>query len=407
MNTMLKRRTVWIVLLVVLLGAGFGITAMKKRQTPAPGTAAHAAQSTPAKAPPSLEFLPSDVTRVQAGELRQILQLSGALRAVNQAQVKAKVAGEVREVMVREGETVKAGQILVKMDASEYQARLEQARGSLAAARGQLAIATKARDNNRVLVAKGFISQNAFDNAASQYDIARANVESAQGALDVAQKALNDTVIRAPIDGLVASRSVQPGEKVSTDNRLLDLVDLRQMELEAAVPTADILQLRPGQPAQVTIEGLPAPLTGKIARINPATQSGSRSVLTYIQVENPEGFLKVGMFGQAQVTLASKSDVLSVPGTAIQDQGGSPIVYAIDNGTLKQQAVKLGMRGHDGKGEAVEIIDGLASGTVIVKSNLGKLPAGTRVRMIQADASAASSPASSTAAAENAAQAAR
>ncbi|WP_243656708.1 efflux RND transporter periplasmic adaptor subunit [Paucimonas lemoignei] len=404
---MLKRRTVWIVLLVVLLGAGFGITAMKKRQTPAPGTAAHAAQSTPAKAPPSLEFLPSDVTRVQAGELRQILQLSGALRAVNQAQVKAKVAGEVREVMVREGETVKAGQILVKMDASEYQARLEQARGSLAAARGQLAIATKARDNNRVLVAKGFISQNAFDNAASQYDIARANVESAQGALDVAQKALNDTVIRAPIDGLVASRSVQPGEKVSTDNRLLDLVDLRQMELEAAVPTADILQLRPGQPAQVTIEGLPAPLTGKIARINPATQSGSRSVLTYIQVENPEGFLKVGMFGQAQVTLASKSDVLSVPGTAIQDQGGSPIVYAIDNGTLKQQAVKLGMRGHDGKGEAVEIIDGLASGTVIVKSNLGKLPAGTRVRMIQADASAASSPASSTAAAENAAQAAR
>lgn len=389
MKTMLKRRTVWVVLLVGLLAIGVGIVSLKKRQMAAPGPAAHAAQSVPAKAPPSLEFLPSDVARVQPGDLRQVLPLSGALRAVNQAQVKAKVAGEVREVLVREGETVKAGQVVVKMDASEYQARLEQARGSLQAARGQLAIATKARDNNRALVAKGFISQNAFDNAASQYDIARANVETAQGALDVAQKALNDTVIRAPIDGLVASRTVQPGEKVSADNRLLDLVDLRQMELEAAVPTADILQLHPGQQALVTIEGLPAPLTGKIARINPGTQTGSRSVLTYIQVENPQGLLRVGMFGQAQVTLASKTDVLSVPRAAIQDQAGTPTVYAIDNGTLKQQAVKLGMQGHDGKDEAVEILDGLASGTLIVRSNLGKLPTGTRVRLIQTNAPAA------------------
>lgn len=389
MKTMLKRRTVWVVLLVGLLAIGVGIVSLKKRQMAAPGPAAHAAQSVPAKAPPSLEFLPSDVARVQPGDLRQVLPLSGALRAVNQAQVKAKVAGEVREVLVREGETVKAGQVVVKMDASEYQARLEQARGSLQAARGQLAIATKARDNNRALVAKGFISQNAFDNAASQYDIARANVETAQGALDVAQKALNDTVIRAPIDGLVASRTVQPGEKVSADNRLLDLVDLRQMELEAAVPTADILQLHPGQQALVTIEGLPAPLTGKIARINPGTQTGSRSVLTYIQVENPQGLLRVGMFGQAQVTLASKTAVLSVPRAAIQDQAGTPTVYAIDNGTLKQQAVKLGMQGHDGKDEAVEILDGLASGTLIVRSNLGKLPTGTRVRLIQTNAPAA------------------
>jgi RND family efflux transporter MFP subunit len=396
---MLKRRTFWILLLAGLLAVGAGATVMKKRQAAAAGQSAPAAQggqAVPAKAPPSLEFLPGDVTQVQPRELRQVLQLSGALRAVNQAQVKAKVAGEVREVLVREGETVKAGQVLVKMDASEYQARLDQARGSLQAARGQLAIAAKARDNNQVLVAKGFISQNAFDNAASQYDIARANVESAQGALDVAQKALNDTVIRAPIAGLVASRTVQPGEKVSVDFRLLDLVDLRQMELEAAVPTTDILQLAPGQEAQVRFEGLSAPLAGRIARINPTTQAGSRSVLTYIQIDNPQGLLKVGMFGQAQVTLASKAGVLSVPQAAIQDQAGTPTVYAIDNGTLRQQAVRTGMRGDDGSGEAVEILDGLAPGTLIVKNNLGKLPAGTKALLIQAAPMQAVPPAPST-----------
>lgn len=406
---MLKRRTFWILLLTGLLVVGAGATVMKKRQAAASAQAAQAIQATPAKAPSSLEFLPGDVTRVQAGELRQVLQLSGAIRAVNQAQVKAKVAGEVREVLVREGETVKAGQVVAKIDASEYQARLDQARGSLQAARAQLAIAAKSRDNNQALVAKGFISQNAFDNASSQYDIARGNVESAQGALDVAQKALNDTVIRAPIAGLVASRTVQPGEKVSVDFRLLDLVDLRQMELEAAVPTTDILQLAPGQEAAVRLEGLATPLAGRIVRINPATQAGSRSVLTYIQIDNPQGLLKVGMFGQAQVTLASKTGVLAVPQAAIQDQAGTPIVYAIDNGTLRQQAVRLGMRGHDGSGsgEAVEILDGLAPGALIVRNNLGKLPAGAKVRLAQAAPAAFPAPHAVTTAASVAPAAAR
>ncbi|QAU33567.1 efflux RND transporter periplasmic adaptor subunit [Janthinobacterium sp. 17J80-10] len=387
---MLKRRTIWILALAGLLALGAGAVAMKKRQAAAP------VQPPLTKAPPALEFLPGDITQVQPHELRQVLQLSGALRAVNQAQVKAKVAGEVREVLVREGEAVKAGQVLVKIDASEYQARLEQARGSLHAARAQLAIATKARENNRALVAKGFISQNAFDNAASQYDIAHANVESAQGALDVAQKALTDSVVRAPIAGVVASRSVQPGEKVSVDGRLLDLVDLRQLELEAAVPTTDILQIAPGQQAEVRLEGLPAALTGRIVRINPLTQAGSRSVMTFIQVDNPQGMLKAGMFGQALITLTSKPGVLSVPPGAIQDQAGSTVVYAIADGELRQQRVKVGMRGNDGKGEAVEILEGLAAGSLIVNSNLGKLPEGVKVRLAQGGQIAPSPPRAAT-----------
>src|SRR4051794_5992695 len=112
---MLKRRIFWTALIVLLLAAGVGAAALKKNNQPA-------ATASIATAPATLEFLPSDITIVKSRDLRQTLGISGSLRAVNQAAVKAKVPGEVREVLVREGEAVTAGQVLVKMDTSEYQA---------------------------------------------------------------------------------------------------------------------------------------------------------------------------------------------------------------------------------------------------------------------------------------------
>ncbi len=388
---MLKRRSFWIVLAIGLLVAGIASGVLKK-QKPA------AAAPTIAQAPAVMEFLSSDVTQVQVRDLRRLLPLTGSLRAFHQASVKAKVAGEVREVLVREGEAVKAGQILIRMDASDYQARLAQAQGSLAAARGQLDIATKARDNNKALLDKGFISKNAFDNADSQFAIARANVDSARGALEVAQKALADTVIRAPISGLVSSRSVQPGEKVSADNRLLDVVDLAQMELEAAVPAADIMHVALGQEVQVKVEGMPQPFTGKVVRINPATQAGSRSIMTYIQIDNPQGALRVGMFAEAQLTTEKKASVLTVPQSAIRSDAGHAFVYAIEDSKLVQKPVTLGASGNDGDGNAVEIVQGLDGGAQIVRTNLGNLRAGTTVKFAQAGNSITSAATASAAA---------
>ncbi|HEY0843929.1 MAG TPA: efflux RND transporter periplasmic adaptor subunit [Noviherbaspirillum sp.] len=384
---MLKRRSFWIILVVSLLVAGVAGAMLKKR-----GQQQANAIPTVAQAPAVLEFLPTDVMQLKAGELRRLMPLSGSLRAVNQASVKAKVGGEVREVLVREGEAVKAGQVVIKMDTSDYQARVDQAAGALQAARGQLEIATKTRDNNKALLEKGFISKTAFDNAESQYSIARANVESARGALDVAQKALADTAIRAPISGLVSARTIQPGEKVSPDNRLLDVVDLSQMEMEAAVPAADIMHVALGQEVQVKVEGMPSRLAGKVVRINPATQAGSRSIMVYVKVDNSQGLLRVGMFGEAQLTVSKKTDILSVPHSALQTNG-STFVYAIEDGKLIQKPVTLGMSGDDGEGGAVEITGGLDAGAQIVKANLGKLRPGSAVKILQVTVPSASSPA--------------
>jgi membrane fusion protein (multidrug efflux system) len=384
---MLKRRSFWIIAVLLLVLAAVGArTVVKSRQ------AARAAQAAPVKADaaaPVLEFLPSDLLTITPRDLRQTLAASGSLRAYNQASVKARVAGEVREVLVREGETVTAGQVLVRMDEADYRARVAQAEGALLAARGQLDIAAKARENNRALLDRGFISKNAYDTASSQYDIAQANLNAAQGGLDVSRKALGDTVIRAPIAGVVASRSVQPGEKVSADNKLLDVVDLARMEMEVAVPTSDIIGIAPGQEVTVKFDGLPQPLPATVVRINPATQAGSRSIIAYLQLDNPQNRLRAGMFGEARLTLAKKTGVLAAPASALQGNRDSAYVYAVEQDKLVRRQVQTGMTGSDGEATLVEITGGLESGARIVRSNLGNLPAGATVKVLQASVAGA------------------
>ena len=379
---MLKRRGVWIIVAIAVVIA---LVLMKKKTTDLSASAKGLAVTAPLQV---LEFLPGDLAAVTSGEVQKTLSLSGALRAVNQATVKAKLAGDVREVLVREGEAVQLGQVLVKMDTADYEARLTQARGSLVAAQAQLDIAKQARDNNKTLLDKTFISKNAYDNSSNQFAIAAANVDSAKGALEVTQKALADTVIRAPIAGLISSRTVQPGEKVSADNRLLDVVDLRVLEMEAPVPTQDIAKIKLGQSVQLKIEGVTGLVVGKVSRINPATTTGSRSIMAYIQVSNTDGAkgngqLRAGMFGEVQLVIEKKSDVLSIPQSAVRYDAGLSIVYVIEANVLQQKPVTLGMHGESDGVAVVEVLSGVAKDSKVVKTNLGNLRSGMQVKIVQ------------------------
>lgn len=387
MQNRLPRLLLIIIAIVVVIGI-----AMSFSRSPAPSSNPSAAKNAAPATTTSriknttLEFLPQEIFKVTPIELKQTMALSGALRAVDQASVKARVAAEVREVLVREGESVTAGQILVRMDTSEFQARVDQAKGNLHAMRAQLDIATKNRDNNRALLDKGFISRAAFDNTASQFAAAQANVESAQGALDIVQKLLNDSVVRAPISGLIAVRNVQPGEKVSTDYKLLDIVNLKKMECEALVPTSDIPKIKIGQSVLLHIEGLTEEFIGNVTRINPATQAGSRSIAIYIQVANPQDMLKVGMFVDAQLVLRTKAHVIAIPQTAVHKESSGAYVYALENNLIVKKNIALGQEGHSGEVALIEITSGLNAEDQIVKTDMGNLRPGTAVRMTQVSA---------------------
>lgn len=363
--------------IVVLAVVAAGARAMFKPKAPVQPTAVVAAS------PAALEFLSTEVVTAEPVELRQTLQLSGSLRAVDLATVKAKVAGDVRDVLVREGEPVKAGQIVAKMDATEYEARVAQARGNLNSAKAQLEIASKTRDNNLALVEKGFISKNAFDNSASQYAGAKASVDAAQGALDIVLKSLNDTIVRAPISGLVSARNVQPGEKVAIDGKLLEIVNLQKLELEAAVPASEIAKVAIGQSVELRVEGLPQRFVGKVARINPSTQTGSRSVPVYIQIANPQNQLRVGMFAEGLLVLASKSGVLALPQSAVRKDGSGTFVFTIANGKIERRPVTVGASGLAGDEYRAEITSGLDFGTQVIRADMGNLSPGTPVHIAQ------------------------
>ena len=377
MQNRFLRRLVWLAVIVVIIAIIIAISSslLKPKKPVAPVNAPLASAA--------LEFTQEEIISVSAGKLEQTLALSGSLRAVEQASVKARIAGDVREVMAREGEAVKAGQMLVRMDTTEYQAKVDQAKGNLNAARAQMDIAIKNRDNNRALLDKGFISRAAFDNTASQLAVTQANVDAARAALEVIQKLLSDTVIRAPISGLIASRNVQPGEKVSVDYRLFDLVNLKKMEMEAAVPAHEIGHIKLGQQVSLLIEGMPETFKGQVTRINPSTQSGSRSILVYIQISNPQDLLRAGMFAQAQLTLQTKSDVYTLPVSAVRKDSSGAYVYAITAGKLIKKAVVLGMEGRSSDEPRLEITTGLSSGDQVLKNDMGNLRPGTTVHIAQ------------------------
>ena len=211
--------------------------------------------------------------------------MSGALQPVRQATVKAKVSGDVKQITVREGETVQAGQVLARIDTADLEAKLIERVGALESAKAQLAMAEKTRTSNQMLLKQNFISQNAFDNSESSYNVAQGSAKSAEAQVQIAKNALRDAVAVSPLTGLVGKRHVQPGEKVAFDSPLVTIVDLKDMELQAAVPAVDVPELSLGKPVELVIDGFgERRFKGRVERINPATEPGTRSILVYVGI---------------------------------------------------------------------------------------------------------------------------
>ena len=193
---------------------------------------------------------------VEAQPLSRWLPVSGAVQPVRQATVKAKVSGDVRQITVREGETVQAGQVLARIDTADLEAKLIERIGALESAKAQLALAEKTRATNQALLKQNFISQNAFDNSESSYNVVAGHRQVGRGAGAArAERAARRGRHRRRSTGIVAKRHVQPGEKVAFDSPLVTVVDLTDMELQAAVPAVDVPELAIGKTVELTIDG--------------------------------------------------------------------------------------------------------------------------------------------------------
>jgi len=295
--------------------------------------------------PVTLEFTSADIARIEPRQLARWLPVSGTLQPVNQTTVKAKVSGEVLQVQVREGESVRAGQVLARLDTADLEAKLNDRSGALESSRAQLALAEKTRTQNQALLKQGFISQNAYDSAESNLSVTQGSLKSYEAQVQLARNALRDAVVIAPLTGTLAKRHVQPGEKVNFDSPLFTIVDLGRMELQAMVPANDIPEIRIAMPVELSIDGFGArTFAGSVERINPTTESGTRAILVFVQIPNPDAALRGGMFATGRIRLAEGAAVPTLPLAAIRTEAGQTYVWSVEAGRLARRSVTLGRR---------------------------------------------------------------
>jgi RND family efflux transporter MFP subunit len=371
---MTRRRYIWIGVAVLVLAVALGVVRSLSAKRAQQQTMNQAAA---AKVQSIVELAATDVVKAADRQLAQGLPISGSLRAVNSAFVKARVAGELQGLTVREGDVVKAGEVIAKVDPTEYVARVNQAQQQADAAKAQIEIAQRQWDNNKKLVDQGFISRTALDTSWNNYTAAESTYKAAVAAVDVSKKALDDTVLRAPISGLVSQRLSQPGERVAIDAKVIEVVDLSRLELEATLTAADSVSVRIGQKALLQIEGRAQPVPAKVVRINPTAQAGSRSVLAYLRIEDVSG-LRQGLFAQGTLGTGQVT-VLAVPLLAIRTDKPSPYLQVVENGQVVHKQVEVGARG-DTEGEPMAAVKGIAPGAIVIKGALGPLRAGTQVK---------------------------
>ena len=368
MNKTLSR-----ILVLLVVASGLGAAWYVKSRNAAPPPA-------PVVVEMVYELAPGDVMTLSNRPLTVGVPFTGSIKAVNSAVIKARVAGELMDLSVREGDSVRTGQVLARIEPTEYLRRLQQFKDQADAAKAQIDIAQRQFDNNKALVDQGFISKTALDTSLATLQGAQATHKAALSAAEVASKSLEDAVLRSPINAQVSARLAQPGERLAIDARVLELVDLSRVEIEVPMSAADVLGLRTGQTARVRVEGQEVPVPAKVARINPSTQSGSRSVMVYLSFTTLPG-LRHGQFVQGVID-TDQAQVLAVPLSAVRTERTQAYVQTLVNGKVVYRNVTLGPRGQsEGSNDTWVGISGADADSTIISGAVGSLREGLSVKV--------------------------
>lgn len=325
-------------------------------------------------APLSIEMAEADIAIAQKMTMTQGLPVSGTLKAVRTAMVKARVAGELVMLDVREGDPVKMGQIVARVDSTEFLARQRQAQQQAEAARAQVEVAQRQFDNNNALVNQGFISKTALETSIANLNGAKATYQAALAALDVSTKALDDSVLKAPLNGFVSQRFAQPGERVAPEARIIEIVDLAQFELEATITSAEAMNVKLGQIAKLIVEGTSQEISASVLRINPSTQTGSRSVLVYLGLQS-HPLLRQGVFVQGSLG-TQKVEAIVVPLESVRSDKTKPYVQTLQDDKVIHLQVELGAKG-EANGKAVMALKEINEGTLVLAPSAGAVRDGT------------------------------
>ena len=328
----------------------------------------------------TLEFLPAEVVRPVLAAMPDRIEFSGALMAPRTAVVRAKAAGTLLSLAVAEGSRVKAGQSLGTIDLSDLRSRAAERAAGVDSAQARVTEAERAHRSNEDLANQKFISANALESSRATLETARAQLKSAQAQSATSALGIREAALTAPIDGVVGRRSVVPGEKVSAEQELLTVVDLKELELSGVVGTHQVSSLRPGMALQVRVEGAAAPVAGRIDRIAPTAEAGTRGIRVVVLLANPQEAFRAGQYASAVVPIADDAQRLTVPMAALGQASGQDFVWAIEQGALVRRIVITGRR--DAAIGRVEVTRGLGADTQLLAARFDGLKEGAPARIV-------------------------
>ncbi len=329
----------------------------------------------------------TDLVELKPQTLLLNTSINGTLKAVHTASIKTKISGELQGLSLREGDSVKQGQLLAHVDAPDAIYRNQQANEQARAAKSQLDIAQRQLDTNQALVKQGFISPNGLHASQATLAGAQATHNAALANAQLAKKSITDMDLRSPIDGVVSQKILQSGEKVSADAKILEIVDLRQLEVEVALSPVNATRVEIGQTAHLKFEAGKTVAT-QVIRINPTAQAGTHAVLVYLQVNNNSSLnLRQGLFVQGTLLMGESSSGLVLPWSAVRTDKPLPYVQTVNaKGILSHVNVVLKEKGvlpeSDEPFVVVESPD-LSTGSRVVKGSLGLLSVGSLVTVSQ------------------------
>ena len=328
-----------------------------------------------------LELIPPEIHTIKPRGLVDVVRFTGTTQPIDQTIVKSRVSGRLAEVLVREGDRVTEGQVLARFETTELQAKLNERQSALEAARADARWTARDRSDKETLANRNIVSQSAADQARATAENRASMVAVAEAQLDVARKNLADAEVKAPFDGVVGERIANQGESLPIDGKILALLDTSHVEISAQMPAADVIRMKVGQTAQVNLEGFgDRVFNGKITRISPTTQAGSRSIPVYVEITDRHEALRGGLFGTGTVTVQEKGHALAVPASAMRKDDQGDYVLIVEDGTLVRKAV--GAVRTWSRGELVEV-KGLESGMTVVSAPLPGLHAGQKVKIVE------------------------
>ena len=342
------------------------------------GTGADPAAASASDSPRTIQIGTENVVTVESGRLVIGPIVSGELRASREATMRAELAGSMTAVLVEEGQAIKQGAVIGRIETRTLEDVRQSASSALKSAESQLALTQREVARTEQLVKAGALAERDLDVIRANVSTVEAQVADARSRLAAAERQLGDAVIRAPLTGIVSRRAVNQGDVVSVGTELFTVIDPSSMRLEASVPAEDLSALKVGAVVDFTVRGYEQTFQGKIERIAPQADPTTRQVRIYVAIPNVGGQLVAGLFAEGRVVSQAATGLI-LPQSAVNLDSNEAWVLRVADGKTERVPVTVGLA--DPRTERVLLTSGVSASDTLLQGPSRSIPPGTPVQL--------------------------